>query len=474
MEVAYSLYNCNLGSKLQVFLDSLVDNAVVNQDKVMARFQKKELANKLGKSAKTVKRYLDKLEDFGILLVKSIYGKNGGIEVYFDEDMIKFKNRDKLVSKISKKVSKPNVNEDKNSYLRHNNYNYDAFEEVGEGIIGFNAYILSRLYDKYSQLFKNEDAKEKNLNLVFSFSDSLNGRLIGNGRYTSFKKLAKFIITNRVNPVYYMSAIFSRFKFVSRLKRRCMSVPFANSFNSEEFYSYYNNQVDYDTKFYNHVPNDNHHQTVEFDKDEFISFVYQYYQLMINSGYNQELAIRSLKEFSYKESATVIDDVNSSYESKEAKEYIHKASKVINSFRLSESNDNVSLYLLQSLYVKIKGFRQSPLILFGTSFYNTHILSKLLNNDDYDYLHSIIFGYSVTQKAIYNALARNSQYNSVMLENLISVDSYSIQDFCEIGRVISTYVSSDLVDYKDFNDVKKGCSYEIPLDNYGMITTVDV
>ncbi|ATG86341.1 putative transcriptional regulator [Lactobacillus phage LpeD] len=474
MEVTYSLYNCDLGPKLQVFLDKVAEGAMVNQNKVMARFQKKELATKVGKSAKTIKRYLDKLEDFGILLVKSIYGKNGGIEVYFDEDMIKFKNRDKLVSKISKPVLKPEINEDKNLYLKRNNYNYDAFKEIGEGTIGFNAYVLSRLYDKYAQLFKNEDAKEKKLNLVFEFSDSLGGHLIGNGRYTSFKKLAKFIMTNGINPVYYMSSVFSRFKFVSRLKRRCMSVPFINSFNSEEFYGYYNNQVDYDTKFYSHVPNDNTHQTVEFDDDAFISFVYQYFQLMIQSGYNQDLAIKSLREFSYKESATVIDDVNNLYESKEAKDYIHKASKIVGSFQDSSNDNSVSLYLLQSLYVKIKGFKHTPLILFGTSFYNTHILSELLNNEDYAYLHSMLFGYSLTQKAIYKALLNNLPYNSAMLENLISVDSYGISDFCEIGKIISTFVSSDLVNYKDFNFVKKQCSYEIPLDNYGMITTVDV
>lgn len=340
--------------------------------------------------------------------------------------------------------------------------NYDATNKVNFN--DFNAYVVSLIYDKYAQLFRQEDANNKGIEANIVEERTVESIMDSKLHY-ALLKTANFLRINNINPVYYLSAVFSHHMYNDRNKKRMMIVPYEVGIVSEKYKEYYQSQLAYDRDYHTQI-NGVSHETIRFIDNPYISFMYQYYGLLQKCHYNISEMQSQLIAYQYKYSLSIMVMDDSKLYNVD-KDYIEASRKLVNS--LETSNYELSLYVMQLCTYRYFGAINIPILLFGTSRYYTDIISDVINSKNKDnlYLHTLIYGLRNT----YDVLSRSIKLhgNQDEIDNNLNKsevkDYYDIMSFC---RELMIYFSSDLATTAESDKPFSKELREQFLDTYGM------
>lgn len=358
---------------------------------------------------------------------------------------------------------------DANKKLHDDNHSYDSFCDVGEGLDGFNALLLSLVYDKYTELFKNADSNEKGSNRSYNVVKSLDGNLLGSSSYMLFKRLSELTRSNHINPVYYLSAMFDRYKFNCRKKVGVMKVPGVLKMVSDEYYSYYLDKLNYDSNYYEKAPNGRLHQTVSFNDNPFIRFMNTYYNLLESASYDKDVITKQLKDYQTTQNVRVLSYYGNHDDSHSLEVYAENAKDLF--YHLYEnSSEEESNYVLQIANLFMRGIEGTSLLLFGNSYNECSIFDKLIDDtkDNSLTLFNMIYGTNKTENLVIGSLKYNKKLEDYVIEELGGLlDEYKYLAYA--GKIISTFTCSDSYDLSgnSYNSMLQLDKYGIPIFNGG-------
>lgn len=302
MEV--TLTNLDLSRPLLDTLNTILEKAENWGTTLIASFQKKELAEELGKSTRTVSRNLSTLEEQGYIFTTTKHGNKGGTVVGFSKDVVNLVGIGNPITGTTKELEKiretlypsPNKKPPKKRYRskqaiaeeklaikkekekerlvndrieKEGVRNEDTFKELDDAEVCMKAYILSRMFNAYSVLYFKEqaegcpeDSQERRAFLrtasIYTTYESMSGRFVGTQTFSIFKSLVSYFTENNINPLAYFTAQFSYVSYLSSIcKVRKNAIPYIPSLVSDVAKAQYDKAEEFiermraTTSFYN-------------------------------------------------------------------------------------------------------------------------------------------------------------------------------------------------------------------------------
>lgn len=294
MYLEYSIVG--LKPKILDFLSELLTKAKSATDHALTLTMKnRELADLVGRDARTVARYLKELEDKNVIEKKGVRGRGGGMVILFNTDLIRFEPNDGAVINSSepitleqivennrpepKKKKEPtryrrtaremaeakvlaNKRQTANDILNKQIVDNDGvpswatFQDTDTPVENYQTYLLTRVYNRYAILFTerhNHDSEKygegSKVPTVSTDYDVLPKEFFGTARWTHFDKLRTFCEENDIDPVVYLSAQFSRSVFTSGNRGNKNMLPFVNAMVGDNGYDVFLQHATYQTKF---------------------------------------------------------------------------------------------------------------------------------------------------------------------------------------------------------------------------------
>ncbi|QIG61048.1 putative DNA binding protein [Listeria phage vB_Liva_VAfA18] len=285
--------------------DFLVDVAKTAQqwgESVAMVTQKHSLAEKTGVNIRTVSRYIAELENKGIIKTEAKRGRNGGLVIMFNKNMVTFKLTDNPITSDSPDAIElrdrmfPKKNEDPNKEKRprrtkeqmaeekvlknrkrslNNELNdmlddtlfptEEIFNKTEEPERYFKAYLLSRMVNAYAYIYPTEreldmlsrgvqvEAEKARKNRVRAYSfNSLPARFFGTSQFTCYLKLQDLLEKENINPLSYLTVQFDYLDYrldnsLGGTPLAYRGIPEANCLIGETAFSRYTSAKDFYT-----------------------------------------------------------------------------------------------------------------------------------------------------------------------------------------------------------------------------------
>lgn len=253
-----------------------------------------DVAKELKISLSSAKRYLNELEQKGVISKESKRGNNGGTIVTFNRKVLEFSVTPNVITDTTKKAEElrekyfprrpepktryrtkaeiardralAKINNDKSARL--NDIldelpfpNLQFFQEFDNPDLALEAYLISRMFNAYALIFpyeryilyKDTDARMANrAKRTFknaSTYDVLGERFVGTPRWKKFEELAQYCRDEEINPLAYLTCQFKYIDYRETINKPIGPVPFCNTLVTEDSKQRYLN----DEKFYSKV-----------------------------------------------------------------------------------------------------------------------------------------------------------------------------------------------------------------------------
>lgn len=158
--------------------------------------------------------------------------------------------------KLKKKLDK--------DYKEQGHLTKAILKESGEPEESFYTYLLGVLYDFYKRSFKQELSQTDGEEIAFPFKDFFYTDM----NYESFNKFYKYCQKNQINPVYYISAVFSSDVYRNQNKKKPVTFTLPQNLTSHA--DDYNRQVKYDRTYFKPIGDQRYHETKKFLRRPFI------------------------------------------------------------------------------------------------------------------------------------------------------------------------------------------------------------
>jgi DNA-binding transcriptional ArsR family regulator len=283
--------------QLMQFFKTVVD-AVENLADGVVAVTKKELALQLGKTEKTVSRYLKTLEEADVIEQKGIRGRGGKTVIRVNMDVVKFTTNENsdLVKDTPTTMDevvealRPKKKEDKKEKTRKRrtkkemekwrflqNELDDKVQHINDEIESsckadmwkalqhtdspaqdYKTYILTRIYNRMA-VISTDRANEmaeikqdgKTVPSVSSSYDILPDRFYGTVVWNHFKKFEEHCKEIGVDPVLYLSAQFNHSVFLCSIGKSNKSnfLPYVNTLRTEKSAEVYERHFAYQKRF---------------------------------------------------------------------------------------------------------------------------------------------------------------------------------------------------------------------------------
>lgn len=244
--------------------------------------RKTEVAEEVGRDTRTVTRYLNQLEELGLVETETKRGRNGGTVVMFNKDLLNFKPTDNPVTSDTKEAreireqvfptvpkkqpkrryrTKAQIAEEralqairKDETTRLNDLleatpvlTRDFFDNFEDPRLAFQGYLLAQMYTAYAVVFPKErqayyadtDIK-KSESAMRAFNKAKNykvllPRFVGTPQYNKFVDLAKFCNEQDINPLSYLTVQFEHTEYLSRIGvAHKEAIPYVNTLLSKD------------------------------------------------------------------------------------------------------------------------------------------------------------------------------------------------------------------------------------------------
>ena len=306
----------------------------------------------------------------------------------------------------------------------------------------FDAYVISLIYDKYVQLFRQKDADNKGVDVSIGLERTVDS-IVDSKLHYALVKASNYFRINHINPVYYLSIVFSRHLYNDRNKKRIMNVPYEVGLVSDTYQLYYQNGLKYDRTYHKNI-NGVPHETVMFLDNPYISFMYQYYGLLQKCRYDNVEMSKGLRTYQYNHSIQIMT-LDESKLGGIYREYVEYSRRLVEA--LNVRHPEMSLYVMQLCNYRYLGAMNTPILLFGTSRYSMSAISDIRSDetDNELYLHSLLYGLKKTYDSVYAATVSDGDELKIIRDNLQTDKVSEYYDIINTGRKIIAYFSSDLV-----------------------------
>lgn len=290
---AYIAVSNNIPQRIERFISSCLKFVQFDNDKEpFFKFSGSDFKE----NARTIRRYVNWLKDKNIADVETKRGRSGGYIITFDSGVVKFDNPDTPLNhkiKEPKKFKDSRVKQHKyrgellrdlNNEMSENGLSVDLFKKYDPKDYGnvFNGYLLGRVYDTYTTCFIKENAVKLGYksNIDFNYTQFPH-KLFGSASLTSFTNLYKELKNKNINPVYYISALYSRYRYISESQGKRLKKPYVNSLldSMDVFLT----QRNYDIKNFNTSIADPH-RSIEFRYNPVIVSLTNYFDNIMKKG----------------------------------------------------------------------------------------------------------------------------------------------------------------------------------------------
>lgn len=258
-------------------------------------FNQQEIADKLGKSVRTIYRQVESLRTKGIVEVETRRGRNGGTVIVFNKEYVRFeshkdnpitgetktakelrdkyypnkgtykpddrtleeKERDRIRAKRNK-----TINEKMNSNLKYKTYpDKEFFNMAVEPELTFKTYMISRAYNAVLltriETWKNQaerDGNEKSFELAekayrkYKHYDIMTGEFMGTQTFSNFNNLRRMLEKKGYDMMDYMSNAFDTFIYLLRQGRNARP-PYVNTLYNGKTLERYEGQIKWKKDF---------------------------------------------------------------------------------------------------------------------------------------------------------------------------------------------------------------------------------
>lgn len=271
------------------FLERVADKSQRWGETVASPIRKTDMAKETGKNPRTITRYINQLEELGLIKTETKRGMNGGTLVVFNTDMLNFEPKEnpitsdtkqakeireqvfpKAPTKVPKRryrtkaeIAEARILSEKlkkredilNDKIEFNVVTRSFFDSFDEPEAYFKGYLISRMYnayvtiipyEKYNRLKNLDEKKAKQQLRAYESSynyDVLPRRFVGTPQYKKFVELAKYCEENNINPLVYLTVQFDRTEFlISVGKARVGATPYVNTLLCAEAKEAYTNR----------------------------------------------------------------------------------------------------------------------------------------------------------------------------------------------------------------------------------------
>lgn len=478
----------------------------------VARFTGKDLANDMQTDPRIVRRFIDRAQKQGLVQVTTRRGRNGGYLLQFNQDLIHFDNPDTILNAPEEPVSNPDAKdeqihmsptktaqrESRGALMRRLNsmpLSYDMFKELDNPDEAFGGYLVGKAYDRYNFLFVNKQAIDMGKSPIVNenYSQFKAGKLFGSANLTTFTEVYKMCRDLKINPVYYLSAIFSNAEFLASNRHKLMTVPYVNTLMSrmDEFKS----QEHYDKTYFKtsmYAP----HQTIQFVDNPEISLIHNYFQEVIIKGETPEQFADDLREdatiFNQKvlEDADLPDDFfgdkNMCILVKSGKAWLNQIKLKLEKTSYSKHEQELFMQSLTRVYTQeIKGTDRTfrNMMAFDpiskathTRYFKSYTLTDLLEDKFSDReADNLMMGTIGFEKHQWNLIHdKINTYEDVHKELKNHWWHYlNVNNMYQIGELISQRVkiTDETLDLAKFRAIIRTVGYDLlPLDNYGRVS----
>lgn len=290
--------NIELKEKLKLskgiteFLEVVADKSQQWGETVASPIRKTDMAKETGKNPRTITRYINQLEELGLIKTETKRGMNGGTLVVFNTEMLNFEPKENPITSDTKQakeireqvfpkapvkvpkrryrtkaeIAEARILSEKlkkhddllNDKIEFNVITRDFFDNFDEPELYFKGYLISRMYnayvtivpyEKHNRLKNLDDKKSKQQLRAYESSynyDVLPRRFVGTPQYKKFVELARYCDENGVNPLVYLTVQFDRTEFLTSVgKARIGATPYVNALLCSEAKDAYLNRKNF-------------------------------------------------------------------------------------------------------------------------------------------------------------------------------------------------------------------------------------
>lgn len=158
---------------------------------------------------------------------------------------------------------------------------YDLFKEYDnlDYNDSYQAYLLGVVYQTYIDLFLIDSGQQLGKE-VEAIKRVFVKRVFGSSDLRQLNNLYTYLMTNQINPVYYLSAIFNHQAYLSKQHNHLFEVPKVKDLIA--MHSYYETQVRYDENNFPSLGGISH-RSIEFRTNIVISNFNFYYMMLLNN-----------------------------------------------------------------------------------------------------------------------------------------------------------------------------------------------
>lgn len=239
--------------------------------------QNRSIALELGKDTRTVTRYIQQLEEKGLIEHTAKRGKNGGTVIVFNTSVLNFEPTENPITSDTKEMreirervfptapkkmpkkryrTKAQIAEDRalrsaieskqnelNDLVESLPYvNREFFDNFDEPDMYFKGYLCAQMYNAYAvvfpkrryELYKGRDEQisqegYRSMNRASAYN-VLPTRFVGTPQYAKFVELANYCMENDINPLGYLTVQFEYAEWLAQAgKARVGAIPYVNT-----------------------------------------------------------------------------------------------------------------------------------------------------------------------------------------------------------------------------------------------------
>lgn len=286
MEQAFTLrdeYRSTLSEEAYSLLAALAEKAEVVKNTLCTVVHKVSFASELGKTRKTLDKYLKELEDNELLEQGTKRGRNGGSVIVLSAEAVNFPKGSTILNSTAKMdelkdyfFPKPDKKEPKRKYrskeeilrermirgkameeeerlneiLRNSDFpTREFFKETKNPLVYTRAYLLSRMYNAFVVIYPNErkdyyesqgdergHTRSSRQTEYYKHYDCLDKEFIGTPTFKHFLKLALLLDEARMDPVDYLTSQFNFMNYLELSGNAKVGLPFINTLWGKEAY----------------------------------------------------------------------------------------------------------------------------------------------------------------------------------------------------------------------------------------------